>query len=164
MKALQKTQTELAAEADDATKAEFQKLTGLMNRSAQQHAPLLNEDAEYSAHGADGRQRTVTIPIREAIESFEKKLEGASARITALWASWDEARIEIETLSNIDGSGHDDDEWKDFMELTNDETDTSNALLNSHLEELTEKAAEEYKKQEKVGETVLCHLTPCPHI
>ena len=130
-----------------------------MNRSAQLHAPLSNEDAEYSARGADGSLRAVTIPISEAIASFEKRLEGATARLTDLWASWDEARVEIETLCDINGSGHDDDGWKDLMELISGETKNGAALLDAELEELAEQAAEEYKKQEKVREQILTLLT-----
>lgn len=84
---LEKAQAELTTEMNDFLKSDHQKLERLANQSAQLHGPLSDEDAEYSAKGADGKYRTVSIPIKEAISSFEEMLETTAVSLEELWAS-----------------------------------------------------------------------------
>ena len=150
MKELERAHADLAAEVNDITQAEFKNLTDLMNRSAQLHAPLSNEDVEYSARGVDGRHHTDTIQIGEAIASFEKRLESATTNFERLWASWDEARMEIEALSDVNGNVHDDAEWKDHMKAIDEERANGTTILDAELEELIESTLGEFKKQDQV--------------
>ena len=150
MKELEKTHVELAAEANGAAQADFKNLTGLMNKSAQLHAPLLNEDVEYSACDIDGHHHTDTIQIREAIAAFEKRLGSATTSLERLWALWDEARVEIEALGDVNGSAHDDAEWNDHMKAIDEEIGTGTTALNIKLDELAEATVGEFKKQDKV--------------
>ncbi|KAK7754726.1 hypothetical protein SLS62_003284 [Diatrype stigma] len=84
---LDKANAELTAEINDSLKSDYQKLEDLANQSIQLHGPLSDEDAEYSAKGADGRYRTISIPIKDAVASFEGKLESTATSLEELWAS-----------------------------------------------------------------------------
>ncbi len=162
---LQEAETELTTEANADLKSDYRQLEGLANRWAQLYAPLSDEDAEYSARGADGRYRTVSVSIKEAVAAFEKRLESTAASLDELWATWDEARAKIESLGadllpnspesgnsgGRDGKG--DPEWNRLMSEIEASTSDSNTQLQAELDGLTKEAVEEFRQQEKVGET-----------
>ena len=84
---LEKAETELTTEFNESLKSDHRKLEILANQSAQLHGLLSDEDAEYSAKGVDGQYRTVSIPIKEAIASFEEMLKATAVSHEELWAS-----------------------------------------------------------------------------
>lgn len=84
---LEKANAKVTAELNDSLKSDYQKLESLANQSIQLHGPLSDEDAEYSAKGADGRYRTASIPIKEAVASFEGRLKTTVTSLEGLWAS-----------------------------------------------------------------------------
>ncbi|RYP71088.1 hypothetical protein DL771_005022 [Monosporascus sp. 5C6A] len=156
MDQLEKAQAELTIEVNDALKSEHQRLASLANQSAQIHAPLSDEVVEYSAKGADGQHRTVTIPIRDAIASFEKRLESTVESLDSLWASWEEAQADIETLrdelfppSASDGSKAPSSNWAKLMASIEGSADSTSNELEEELKKLARETVKELEKHEK---------------
>lgn len=50
-------------------------------------SPLRDLTIDYTATGEDGRERTAAVAIRDAISTFEAKLEAGAADLNGLWAS-----------------------------------------------------------------------------
>ncbi|RYP41843.1 hypothetical protein DL768_010428 [Monosporascus sp. mg162] len=153
---LEKAQAELTMEVDDALKSEHQRLASLANQSAQIHAPLSDEVVDYSAKGADGQHRTVSIPIKDAITSFEKRLESTVESLDSLWASWEEAQADIETLrdellpgSASDGSKAPSSNWAKLVTSIEGSADSTSNELEEELSKLARETVKEFEKHEK---------------
>ncbi|RYP75249.1 hypothetical protein DL769_003860 [Monosporascus sp. CRB-8-3] len=156
MDQLEKAQAELTIEVNDALKSEHQKLASLANQSAQIHAPLSDEVVDYSAKGADGQHRTVSIPIKDAITSFEKRLESTAESLDSLWASWEEAQADIETLrdelfprSASDGSKVHSSNWVKLTTSIEGSADSTSNKLEEELKKLSRDTVKEFDRHEK---------------
>ncbi|RYP37437.1 hypothetical protein DL767_002910 [Monosporascus sp. MG133] len=156
MDQLEKAQAELTIEINDALKSEHQRLASLANQSAQIHAPLSDEVVDYSAKGADGQHRTVSIPIKDAITSFEKRLESTVESLDSLWASWEEAQADIETLrdelfsrSASEESKAPGSNWAKLMTSVEGSADSASNELEEELNKLGREAVKEFEKHEK---------------
>lgn len=157
MHKLKEAHGKLSADVDKALKADLKKLERLANQNAQLHAPLSNEEAEYSAKGADGRHRTVKVPIKEAIASFEQRLETTVTSLQGLWQSWDAAQAEIQSIAasltsssqSAERGGRQDPDWVQLIDELEGSVDSAGEL-ETQLKELYKETAETFKKQEKV--------------
>ncbi|RYO74118.1 hypothetical protein DL764_010974 [Monosporascus ibericus] len=156
MDQLEKAQAELTIEVNGALKSEHQRLASLANQSAQIHAPLSDEVVDYSAKGADGQHRTVSIPIKDAITSFEKRLESTVESLDSLWASWEEAQTDIETLrdelfplSASDGSKAPGSNWAKLMASLEGSADSTSNELEEKSKKLARETVKELEKHEK---------------
>ncbi|RYO97703.1 hypothetical protein DL765_011080 [Monosporascus sp. GIB2] len=156
MDQLEMAQAELTIEVNRALKSEHEMLANLANRSAQIHAPLSDEVVDYSAEGADGQHRTVSIPIKDAIASFEKKLEDTVESLDSLWASWEKAQADVETLrdelfprSASEDSKAPSSDWAKLMTSIEGSADSTSTELDEELKKLARETVKEYEKHEK---------------
>ncbi|RYO77832.1 hypothetical protein DL762_009015 [Monosporascus cannonballus] len=156
MDQLEKAQAELTIEVNDSLKSEHERLANIANRSAQIHAPLSDEVVDYSAKGADGQHRTVSIPIKDAIASFEKRLESTVESLDSLWASWEQAQADIETLhdelfprSASGGGKGSSSNWAKLMSSIEGSADSTSTELDEELKKLARETVKGYEKHEK---------------
>ncbi|KAI0844686.1 hypothetical protein F5Y00DRAFT_189023 [Daldinia vernicosa] len=84
---LEEAEAELVAQSEANIRANRQKMAVLEAQLNKLISPLQDLTIDYTATGEDGRERTAAVAIRDAISTFEAKLEAAAAELNGLWAS-----------------------------------------------------------------------------
>ncbi|KAI5860305.1 hypothetical protein GGS23DRAFT_599674 [Durotheca rogersii] len=103
---LAEAEAELSAGVDASVRASRERAAALESQVARLLTPLRDLSVDYTATGADGRQRTAAVAIRSAVAAFEAELSSARDDLDRLWAERDAAQAEIEALGREVLQGH----------------------------------------------------------
>ncbi|KAI0108133.1 hypothetical protein F4814DRAFT_441693 [Daldinia grandis] len=104
---LEEAEADLVAQSEANIRANRQKMAVLEVQLSKLVSPLQDLTIDYTATGEDGRERTAAIAIRDAISTFEAKLEAAA-----------ETQAEIEDLAEETLSRKGSDGAADGMRLS----------------------------------------------
>ncbi|KAI0842608.1 hypothetical protein F5Y06DRAFT_292541 [Hypoxylon sp. FL0890] len=165
LSALSTAEADLLSYSESNIRSNRAKMATLESQLNKLLAPLQDLTVDYTATGSDGRERTETVAMRDAISAFEAKLESTAAELEQLWTSWAEAQAEIEDLGeemlSLSGSrnGSDNSVLVDETRRSaaGDMTRGTNGISPSHAEALDAFAADLDKASKEVVEEMMTY-------
>lgn len=84
---LEGAEAKLVADSEGNIRKNRQKLAALEAPVKKLLAPLRDRTVDYTAVGADGRERTAAVSIGDAVAALEQQVEAAEGELERLWAS-----------------------------------------------------------------------------